>query len=371
MNNMIGKPKSSLDTPCLVVDNILLQENIQKLQHEANHAKKNVRPHVKTHKCSSISALQIKYGAMGISAAKVSEAYVLAKNGFKNTLITSPVVTETKIRVLMECLHHDPDIIVVVDNLENVAELNAFAKNQNQILSILIDLDPHVGRTGIAFDDAVQFAHALTDFSHINLAGIQCYAGNLQHITNYQDREKASTDVMTKAANVMRELKTSGYNCDILSGSGTGTYYIDLLHPDVTEIQPGSYTMMDAEYSAIGSHEHPTQYKKFKPALTLLSTVISVNHGMQVTCDAGWKALYEVPTKPIILQPEGYEYSWFGDEHGKITPVNHTTLPMLGDRLELMVAHCDPTINMYDEIFVTENDVIIDVWPVDMRGKGQ
>jgi D-serine deaminase-like pyridoxal phosphate-dependent protein len=128
---------------------------------------------------------------------------------------------------------------------------------------------------------------------------------------------------------------------------------------------------MDAEYYTIGSSENATHFKKFKPAMTLLTTVISVNHGDSVTCDAGWKALYQVPTKPIILHPEGCEYDWFGDEHGKITAKHQAALPSLEDKLELMVAHCDPTINMFDEFYVTENDIVTDIWPIDMRGKSQ
>ena len=373
MNPIIGTPKANLDTPCLVIDKNLLLTNIKTLQGEVNRAGKQVRPHAKTHKCTRICKEQITQGAIGISVAKVSEAYVLAEQDFTNTLITSPVVTRTKIDKLMQCLQKDLQLTVVIDNHENAQALNDAANPFNLKLNILIDIDPGVGRTGIAYRDVVTFAQALKNYANLNLSGIQCYAGSLQHIENYQARCNASTDTMQKAADCLRQLNAAGFNCNILSGSGTGTYESDLKISEVTEIQPGSYTVMDTEYLNIGSSENAIRNTKFKSALTLLTSVISVNHSTHVTCDAGWKALYEVSTKPLVLKPEGYEYQWggFGDEHGKITAINSTKLPLLGDRLELMVAHCDPTINMYDVFYITENDIVVDVWPIDMRGKSQ
>ena len=373
MHEIIGKHKSTLDTPCLVIDKKLLNANLMTLQQDANLANKNVRPHAKTHKCTKICRQQIETGAVGICVTKVSEAVILAEQNFKNTLITSPVVTSTKINNLMYCLKKDPQLTIVLDNIQNATTLNLVASNNNLKLNVLIDIDAGIGRTGIAFQNVLGFAQALCQFTSLNLKGIQCYAGNLQHIEDYKSRYNASTEVMKKAGKCINQLAAAGFNSEILTGSGTGTYEIDMQIPEVTEIQPGSYTVMDAEYFAIDSSKNVKHNKKFQPALTLITSVISANHATHVTCDAGWKALYEVPTKPLILNPKGYLYDWggFGDEHGKITAVNNNKLPKLGDRLELMVAHCDPTINMYDYFYITENDIVVDVWPIDMRGKSQ
>lgn len=371
MNDVIGKAKSDLDTPCLVIDKNILQANLKKMQQEVNAAKKNLRPHVKTHKCITICKEQIKQGAIGIAAAKVSEALVLAEHGLKNTLITSPVVTSAKIELLLKCLEKDNELTVVIDNLENAKNLDAILKKTTQKLNVLIDIDPEVGRTGVAFHEALKFAKSLQHFSMLKLKGIQCYAGNLQHIQNYQERFKRSTELMTKAARVMQQLKENDMTMEIFSGSGTGTYQIDLNIAQLTEVQPGSYTVMDAEYSAIGTQDNPSVNQHYQPALTLLTSVISVNHASQVTCDAGWKALYETPTKPIVLNPMGLAYDWFGDEHGKITSTHLDELPRLGDPLELIVGHCDPTINLFDIFYVTENDKVVDIWPIEMRGKSQ
>ena len=86
------------------------------------------------------------------------------------------------------------------------------------------------------------------------------------------------------------------------------------------------------------------------------------------------KGIYVHATyKPKIINYNGLHYDWngFGDEHGKITADAGITLPANGEVLELIVPHCDPTINLYDYFFIIENDKVIDVWDIDLRGKAQ
>lgn len=80
--------KFELDTPCLVIDKTALTHNLAYMQNQTNQAKKELRPHIKTHKCSTLAKLQVEQGAVGVCAAKTSEAFILAKRGLKNTLIT-------------------------------------------------------------------------------------------------------------------------------------------------------------------------------------------------------------------------------------------------------------------------------------------
>lgn len=367
----IGKSKLSLDTPCLVIDKKLLLENIHKMQTDVNQANKKLRPHVKTHKCIEICRLQLEAGAIGIAAAKVSEAMILAKHGIYNTLITSPIVTQEKIVNLLDCSELDNNLTIVIDNLENAEAINNAFKQCNKHINILIDIDPGQGRTGVMYGNVLEFAKALQQFKQLKLTGLQCYAGNLQHITDYNERYVVSRKEMQSAALELKQLQEAGFECHILSGAGTGTYDIDMQISGVTEVQPGSYTVMDTEYLNIGTIENPHVNVKYKPALTLLTSIVSVNHGSHVTCDAGWKALYEAPTKPLVLKPKGFLYDWFGDEHGKISTIDNEALPTLGDKLEILTGHCDPTINMYDFFYVAEDDIIIDVWPIEMRGKSQ
>ncbi|MFT6834602.1 MAG: D-serine deaminase-like pyridoxal phosphate-dependent protein [Francisellaceae bacterium] len=364
MGSDIGKNKLELDTPCLVIDKNKLIHNIKQMQKFADSKGKQVRPHAKTHKCSEICKLQLKYGAIGICVTKISEAYELAKSSIKNILITSPVVTDTKIDKLVKVMKLAPRTMLVVDSLENAKKLNKTFLNLGIKLDVLIDIDAGIGRTGIEMSEAMNLALKINQLSNLNFKGIQCYSGHIQHIENIEERKLASNKILIAAGQVKQKLINVGLECNIQTGSGTGTFSIDADLPNVTEIQPGSYTVMDAEYNNIDY-----QNKKFLAAMTMLTTVISANQSSHVTVDAGTKALYQVSTRPQIISQDNLKYDWdyFGDEHGKVTSGNNK-LPKLNDVLELVVAHCDPTINLFDYFYITENDIVVDIWKINLRG---
>ena len=125
---------------------------------------------------------------------------------------------------------------------------------------------------------------------------------------------------------------------------------------------------MDKEYFDI---EYSAGH--FQPTMTLLTSVISANHTTHVTVDAGTKALYKEATHPQIISHDGlncddlkYEWHYFGDEHGKVTGEH---LPAVGEVIEMIVPHCDPTINLHDKFYVIEDDIVVDVWDIALRGK--
>jgi D-serine deaminase-like pyridoxal phosphate-dependent protein len=366
-----GASKWKLDTPCLVVDQDKLERNIRAMQTHVTGFGKKLRPHAKTHKCSRIAGMQMEAGAVGICVAKVSEAQVLVRSGLKATLITSPVVTDYKIATLMDCLSLDPELMIVVDNLANAKKLDDEAKRRGLRLNVLVDLDPGMGRTGVAFNDGAALGRSIHSLPGLRLRGVQCYAGHVQHIASFDVRQHTSLGWMEEAANVVLEFRKKGLPCEIFTGSGTGTSEIDTSIPELTDLQAGSYTMMDAEYMSIGSSGNPSRFERFSPALTLLTSVVNTNHADHVTVDAGLKALYHDGGTPYVLNPpsQDLEYKWRGDEHGQISFAAGSVRFELGDVLELVVSHCDPTINLFDVLYMTRNDVVTDIWPVDMRGK--
>lgn len=363
----IGLNKYELDTPVLVIDKDKLLENIVRMQQFAKTKKVLVRPHAKTHKCSKIAKMQLDNGSIGICAAKVSEALALVKAGVTGVLITSPVVTKPKIEILLKVLELAPDTMLVIDNIQNAHKLNEILIKENKKIDVLMDIDSGQLRTGVLFSDALEVARELNKLSNLNFRGIQCYAGHIQHIKDLNIRKSATKNILERASGVKQQLLSEGINCEIQSGSGTGTFSTDVSIKGVTEIQPGSYTVMDQEYLNIDFKDK----KHYLVSMTMLTTVISVNHTTHVTVDAGTKAMYVVDTKPKVLKPEGLLYDWvFGDEHGKITTdSNDGILPKLGDVIELVVGHCDPTINLFDHFYITQNDIVVDKWDIDLRGK--
>jgi len=236
---------------------------------------------------------------------------------------------------------------------------------------VLVDLDPGMGRTGVSFKDGAAMGQSIHSLPGLRLRGVQCYAGHVQHIASFEERVRTSLGWMEQAANVVRQFREKGLPCEIFTGSGTGTCEIDVKIPELTDLQAGSYTMMDAEYISIGSSENPARFETFPPALTLLTSVVNTNHRDHVTVDAGLKALYRDGATPYVLNPVSTDlrYEWRGDEHGQIVFPAGSVRFELGDVLELVVSHCDPTVNLFDVLYMTRNDIVTDIWPVDMRGK--
>lgn len=373
MNQAIGKHKLELDTPCLVLDIEILEKNLATMQEVARRAGKNLRPHAKTHKCSIIAQKQIEAGAVGMSVAKISEAERLIEMGIRGILVTAPVVSPPKIERFLGCLQKDPSLMVVIDDLDNARSLDQSLKARDLRAGVLIDIDVGLQRTGIAPGRAVEFASSISRFTSIHLKGIQAYAGQVQHIIGHKERMEKSLQEMLPASEVFTRLKKALPECRIFSGAGTGTHDIDTRIPELTELQTGSYAVMDAEYLAIGSAENPTQFDAFQPALTILTTVVSTNQKSFVTVDAGLKAIYRDGANPIVLSPkkEDMTYDWFGDEYGRIRYEESAGTPRLGSIIELIVSHCDPTINLFDRFYVTQNGKVIDVWEIDLRGRSQ
>jgi D-serine deaminase-like pyridoxal phosphate-dependent protein len=365
--------KYELDTPCLTIDIDTLEDNLAVMQAAARTAGKDLRPHAKTHKCSRLAKKQILAGAIGACAAKVSEAEVLADAGVMGILITGPVVTTQKIERLASILKKDATVMVVVDHPANVRRLDEAMQARRLSLDVLLDIDVGLGRTGVLPESALELAGDITKAGNLRLKGIQAYAGFVQHIPSYPERKKASLACMQQAADVFLKLQEKEPTCTIFSGTGTGTYDIDIQIPEMTELQVGSYAVMDAEYLNIAAQDNPARFSDFKPALTLLTTVVSVNRPEFVTVDAGLKSLYRDGGAPFVVSPgfTDLRYDWFGDEYGKLVRTVDGNLPPPGTVLEVVTSHCDPTINQFDCFYITRGEKVIDRWPIDLRGKSQ
>ncbi len=376
-SHFIGRHKNELDTPCLVIDVDCLNSNLHSMQHHVHAAGKQLRPHAKTHKCTTLARRQIDCGAIGICAAKVSEAAVLAKHGLRNILITGPLVTTVKVERYIQCLADDPDCAVVVDRLESVELLHQHLHQEGLQAKVLIDIDIGQQRTGVSIETAFDFYKRVCDFSSLHVRGIQAYAGHLQHIQSGRERRKQSIESLHRASEIYLRLRQAGLPCEIFSGGGTGTFDIDVEVAEFTELQAGSYTLMDAEYFGIEAQHSKGLFDSFQPALTLLTAVVHAQHRGFITVDAGLKSIYRDAASPLIADissRQDYSYEWFGDEYGKLTRSREQskgTEPKVGDCIEMIVSHCDPTVNLHDCFFVTQNDYVIDVWPIDLRGKSQ
>jgi D-serine deaminase-like pyridoxal phosphate-dependent protein len=214
-------------------------------------------------------------------------------------------------------------------------------------------------RTGIPCDErAIALAQKVESSPNLSFAGLQAYSVSGSHTEGWSERQRHSTSAIAQAVELQRELLKKGLRAQTLTGGSTGTWNIDIKIPEMTELQAGSYPLMDAAYRRIGGVD-------FAPAMTVLVTVVSSSHQDRVTVDGGFKAFAtDRPFGPEPLNTPGIRWQWGGDEHGILHFENGQRTLESGDRLEFIVPHCDPTVNLYDRIYACRGDVVEAVWPL-------
>jgi 3-hydroxy-D-aspartate aldolase len=364
----IGLNKAELPTPALLIDLDILEANIGKMSAYAKTAGINLRPHAKSHKCPEIAKRQIASGAVGVCAATISEAEALAKAGIRELLITSPMAGREKIARLVKLTHQQSDTISVVDNVLHAERLSEAALQAGVTLNVLLDIDPGMHRTGIpAGEGAVALGELIVRLPRLRLRGLQCYSGTTAHVVGYEARRAHSLQALTPALDLFAELRKRGLPMEIMTGGSTGTYNIDSEFPGMTELQVGSYVFMDIEYRDIGG-KGSTVYQDFSHSLTVLTTVVSKSHDGLATVDAGLKAF--ATDRPFGPEPKGINgvtYRFGGDEHGILTLQQPSQEIQLGEKLEFLVPHCDPNVNLYDYVYGVRGSVVEAVWPI-VRG---
>jgi len=366
-------------TPALMLDLDAFEANVSQMVAHCRTHKRTFRPHGKTHKCPEIANRLIQAGAVGCCAAKISEAEAFARGGAKGLLVTTAVIGRYKIERAIALALKKPDTIFSVDDAQNVRDLNEAAKAAKIRLNLAIDL--FVGnRTGLPTGDkAVELAQAISKLKNVKLAGLQAYAGHASHRMGFDERAAFSKSCMLPAVETRRAIEKAGIECSLLTGGSTGTYNIDVDIDGTTELQPGSFMFMDVDYSRIGGRNGPV-YKDFRTSLTVLTTVVSQPTVNDVVTDGGLKAFStDKPFPPEAIrmwrdgpQPfSGASFSWGGDEHGKLNLAKASGPLRVGDKVEFVVPHCDPTVNLYDRMFVYRGTRPEGVWKIAARGLSQ
>ncbi|MGQ0533113.1 MAG: DSD1 family PLP-dependent enzyme [Caulobacteraceae bacterium] len=370
--HLIGRQGSrlALNTPVLVIDRDALQRNIGAMAEIARAKGMALRPHAKTHKSIEIARLQMAAGAVGVCCAKLGEAEVLAVGGIRNILITSPVVTTQAIERLIALNARVGDLRVVADNPDNVDALAAAAKAADQTLTVLVDIDPGIRRTGVASAEAAYvLAKRIAGATTLRFGGVQYYCGVQQHIQSYADRRAAIADRTAYLQTVIAALNEADLAPALVTGGGTGTHRIDAELGVLNELQTGSYVFMDKQY---GDCDLDGQGgKPFETSLFVDAHVISANSASMATIDAGFKALSTDGGLPVVTDgaPATSMFVFMGDEHGALIAPDHKF--RVDDHISLTVPHCDPTVNLYDAYHVVRDGTLIDIWPVSARGRSR
>ncbi|RGP66598.1 putative amino acid aldolase or racemase [Fusarium longipes] len=361
----VGDSLDDLDTPSMIVDLDIMEANIRKLMDRLLPTGRNIRPHLKTTKSAIIAKKLVAAGAKGGCVAKLSEAEAITAAGFTDLLITCEIVGLPKVKKLVELFKKNRSLRIVVDDADAATAINdALAKSGiEEQLNVLIDLDVGLHRTGVKPEGALHLARHVDTLKHLRLIGIQGYEGHLQHLHDFEDRKTQCLDSMKTLTKTAEELRKEGFNIEVVTTGGTGTADFCATVPGVTELQPGSFIFMDTDYrNAIGAY--------YSHSLSFLATVISKQGERQVTIDTGLKTL-TTDSGLSECKDQRYRYNQLGDEHGSLAWDEGTTPLKVGDRIEMIPSHIDPTVNLHDYYYAHRNGIIEEIWPVDSRGKVQ
>lgn len=347
-----GDRVDDVDTPALLLDLDAFESNIARLHDEVLPTGIALRPHGKAHKCPEIARRQIAAGAVGICAQTLGEAEVFVRAGIADVLLSNEIAGADK-AARLAALARTARVAVCVDHPQQVAQLAAATAAAGTTLGVVVEVATG-RRCGVAsVAEALRLAEEIGAAPGLELRGLQAYAGSAQHYRAPREREAAIERARTAAESIRDALGVRH-----VTGGGTGTYPLELGSGLWTEIQPGSYVLMDADYAL---NEEPPP---FRQALSVLARVISA-HADRVVVDAGHKAVAVDSGEPT--PPAGLLVFGLSDEH-TILLVDAGQAPAFGSTVRLIPGHCDPTVNLHDWIVAIRGEVVEDVWLVEARG---
>ena len=365
---------ADIPTPALLVDVAALERNIATMARFFSEGSCRLRPHFKAHKTPEIARRQLAAGScVGLTCATVPEAEI-AVAFCDDILIANEIIGADKCaRVsVLACgagLHGPRNITIAIDSeegLKQIAAAIADRKGPRRIeqrdasIGILVDINVGQDRCGVAPGAAaLALAKRVAATHGVRFRGVMGYEGHLQPIADRAERERTASAAMHELVATARLLQESGLPCDVVSGGGTGTYDISGRVPGVTEIQAGSYVLMDTDYARLNL--------PFEHAFSVLGTVVSKPGADHCVADCGHKSMTKDHGLPSVKGMPGASVTLLNDEHAGIALPPGSPVK-IGDRIELWPSHTDPTVNLHDVFYAIEDGRVVGVWPIAARG---
>lgn len=346
-----------LPSPALVVDLATFEANVTAADQLFSAAMKRIRPHVKTHRTPALALRQLSAAAAGLTCATVGEAEVMVAAGATDVLIANELADHRKVE-RVATLARQATVCVAVDAAEAVDALGAAARRAGSTVTVLVDIDVGLGRCGVSGPaEAVALGARAEHTRGLHLAGLMGYEGRRRAA------EEARSDVIVRAYKLLAEtadaFQRAGLPLETVSSAGTSTLHEALADPVITEIQAGTYALMEADLSGLDL--------PFRPALTVLATVISRNNDRAVL-DSGRKSIASDYGMPVPLVA-GAVVTGFNEEHTIVRFPSPFDTPALGERMSLRPGHVRLTFNLHDTAWLAHPDGRLEEVRVAARGR--
>lgn len=343
---------SELDTPIMLVDLTILEDNIRRLQEELAALGMNGRPHIKTHKIPAFGRKQLAAGAIGICCQKVGEAEVFAMAGFTDILIAFNIVGRPKVERLAR-LQHLAHAIAAVDSRETIQGIAVAAADAGMRVPLVVEIDAGGHRAGVqTAAEAVVLARQIGDQPNLAFEGLMCYP-TTEHVT----------PILLEARG---QLERAGLPPKIVSGGGTGAQQ-RAKAAGLTEHRSGTYAYNDMSCVRRGTASLE------QCAMQVLVTVVSTASPGWTTVDGGSKtftndALQADGHNGAVLEYPDVFLHHMNEEHGVLSTEQSGRRPKVGEKLRIISNHACGTTNLHDCVAAHRDGNVEAIFPITARG---
>ncbi len=352
---------ADLDTPALIVDLDIFEQNLKRVVNYAAEHKLRLRPHTKTHKSPEVARMQLALGAAGLTVAKVGEAEVMsAALPQVDLLIAFPLFGETKIKRL-RAVAERAQVTVAIDSLEAARQLAGTGS------AVLIELDVGLGRVGVTVEEALVLAREVTRVPGLRFRGLTFYPGHIK-----QPDQAAIARLSRDIGTAVEQFRLAGMPCEIVSGGSTPTLFHSHEVEGLNEIRPGTYVYNDLNTIASGACTLE------QCAASVLVTVVSTPRAGTAIVDGGSKTFSsdrlngaDGVTFGRIVKVPGTRFHKMNEEHGFLDTTNSERDLQLGERLLVIPNHICVVMNLHEQVYGVRGETVEKVWKVEARGRLQ
>ncbi len=356
MKPSVGLEKCKIETPSLLVDLDAMEHNLHRMGEFFEGRASCLRPHFKNHRVLEFAAMQMRSGALGITCARLSQAEKLVHFGIRDVLIANEIAGESSLRrfiALAEAAH----VVLAVDNHKVIDDLSRLAAGRASNLHVVVDIDLGLRRCGVSPGEPAVFLARHVIARGLRLRGVMGYEGHLQTMEAGPEKLSRVNQAMAALIDSKDRIKATGIPVEIVSCGGTGDYEIVGNYPGVTEIQAGSYLLMDSWYAPSAPN--------FRQSLSVLTTVISRTPGERIVVDAGVKAVSGERGLPHLKNLAGFELTALHAEHAPIAIIDPAVKVEVGDKIEISVHYHDGTMQLHHQLIGIRNNTIEKVFAIE------
>ena len=345
-----------IKTPALLVDLDAMEANLRDMADFFADRTCKLRPHFKNHKSPMLAWKQIRAGGIGMTCATVREAEILVEHGIEGILIANEIAGQEKPERLAE-LSRNASVMVCVDNCHSVRDLAAAQRNRKSQIGALIDVNIGLNRCGVVPGQAALDLARYALEHGLAVRGIMGYDGHLQAVPPSPERDEIVRQGSKAMVDSAALLEGAGIPAPIRSTGGTGTYAVSGDYPGITEIQAGSYLLMDNIYVSRGA--------SFQRSLTVLATVVSTRDRDHVVLDCGVKAISGERGLPTLKDAPGAQFKALHAEHA-IVELDPQSPPMTpGQKVEVWVHYSDATVNLHSKMYGVRHGELEEIFPIE------